>query len=234
MVRRPTSTNRMPRSVPARLSADLRSLRYLRLKTLLTAEAADEQSARESSPDTGDEARKLEPQKTQRTQMGLGRAGPPSEPSAAPSPLCDSGALNGPAKTPGARIAGRLRPGVGRRISDQLLGDLVGALAVQPDLRTWTRAHMDLGSPRAAGLPNAITAGPRVSSCPGYCAERRQPVSGSTAAIPSLRRRSDSSGRACRRLDHHAGSRRGQTGGAGLAAGRVGRSATVGKDGEQR
>jgi hypothetical protein len=67
----------MPRSVPARLSADLHSLRYLRLKTLLTAAAADEQSAPAASSEMGGEARKIEPQKTQTTQNGFG----PSRPS---------------------------------------------------------------------------------------------------------------------------------------------------------
>jgi hypothetical protein len=73
----------MRRSVTARSPAHLRSLRYLRLKTLLTAAAADGQSAPGASSDTGGEARKIEPQKT---QMGLCRAGVPSEPSAAPWP----------------------------------------------------------------------------------------------------------------------------------------------------
>jgi hypothetical protein len=41
----------------------LRSLRYLRLKTLLTAVGADGQSARGAPSDTGGEARQIEPQK---------------------------------------------------------------------------------------------------------------------------------------------------------------------------
>jgi hypothetical protein len=63
------------------VTGDLRSLRYLRLKTLLTVAAADGQSASGSPSDTGGEARKIEPQKAQTTQMDLCLAGLRSEPS---------------------------------------------------------------------------------------------------------------------------------------------------------
>jgi hypothetical protein len=63
------------------------------VETLLTATAADGQSAAGSSSGMGGKARKIEPQKSQITQMGLCRAGLRRRPGQV---LRDSVALNSP------------------------------------------------------------------------------------------------------------------------------------------